>query len=227
MAATIGAPTGAARTWCTIATFTYPIQITSRRAIQAIGRDIRLTRAIGLDTRRRGLGPDIQVIQATRRIGPDTLAMRRSRLDIPPARALVIRPAISRPAPYAGNRANLAATNPNRVANVPKTGTYPNRPAMSGKPGVAAGNFATARPIAKPNNNLNGGNFGRGGANPGAINGSVAGSSAPGASGQAPGQRHRHRHGGTGGATGTNPGASGAGGGMGTTGVRRARPNGG
>jgi hypothetical protein len=132
-----------------------------------------------------------------------------------------------RPAPYPANRANLAATNPNRGPNVPKTGTYPKRPATGSKPGIAAGNFSTARPMAKPANDLNGANPERSGEKRGVTHSSVAGSAASASGQQVPGNRHRHRRGGTGGGAGTNPGAPGGSGGMGTTGVRRARPDGG
>jgi hypothetical protein len=134
-----------------------------------------------------------------------------------------------RPAPYTGNRANLASTNPNRKP-MPKPGTYPNRNQprpgnkpignypgnKAGQPGKPGGtNLAATRPskpmtkpvnnMPKPANNMMR-NPGGGGANRRGPNGSVGGAK-PGGFTRASGNRPA----GSGTATNRGAGAKGAG----------------
>lgn len=150
----------------------------------------------------------------------------------------------ARPAPYTGNRANLASTNPNRNRNMPKPGKSPNRnqprpgnkpvgnypPNKSGQPGRPSGtNLAAtrpAKPMTNPANNMKPANNtmrnpGGGGANRGGPNGS-AGSARPAGSSRASGNRLAGRNGGT----ARNPGAGGGNTGAGKQ-RRPGRPPGG
>jgi Protein of unknown function (DUF3300) len=147
-----------------------------------------------------------------------------------------------RPAPYTGNRSNLAATNPNLKPNMPKPGTLPNRLGMGNQPGPGnrpVGNFPAGRPgkpggtnlaatnpskpMTKPANKQMRGNPGIGGGNRRGPNGSVGGAK-PGSSSRASGNRLA----GSGAGTARNRGATGGNKGTGTTGRRpRAQSSGG
>ncbi|HEY2104518.1 MAG TPA: DUF3300 domain-containing protein [Candidatus Binataceae bacterium] len=68
-----------------------------------------------------------------------------------------------RPMPYAGNRSQFAANNPNMVPNFPKSETLPNRPGNSNRPG---GNPGANLPGGnRPGGNLGGGRPGNPGGN--------------------------------------------------------------